>query len=151
MFDTPTRRAMLLAGAGTLALGSYGYVTFARPTLPEGAQALEVGRAHREAAQGSLLLVDIRRPDEWQRTGTPEHGHPIDMRRDDFVATLDHLVDGDRTTPVALICARGVRSARMSAHLVAAGFTRVIDVPEGMLGSTAGPGWLRAGLPVVRP
>ena len=71
------------------------------------------------------------------------------MRRDDFVQALTELVAGDLNSPVALICARGVRSARMSNKLTAAGFTQIIDVPEGMLGSAAGPGWVRAGLPVM--
>lgn len=31
------------------------------------------------------------------------------------------------------------------------GYTRVYDVPEGMSGSRAGPGWLARGLPVIRP
>jgi len=30
-----------------------------------------------------------------------------------------------------------------------AGFTRIVDIPEGMLGSSAGPGWLARDLPVV--
>jgi hypothetical protein len=39
----------------------------------------------------------------------------------------------------------------MSARLAEAGFTGIVDVPEGMLGSSAGPGWLARDLPVVRP
>ena len=30
-----------------------------------------------------------------------------------------------------------------------AGFSNIIDVPEGMLGSAAGPGWLAADLPTL--
>ncbi|MCX8952452.1 rhodanese-like domain-containing protein, partial [Ruegeria sp. NA] len=36
----------------------------------------------------------------------------------------------------------------LSNRLIEAGFTNIIDVPEGMLGSAAGPGWVRTGLPV---
>jgi len=32
----------------------------------------------------------------------------------------------------------------------AQGFTQVYNVKEGMVGSTAGPGWLKRGLPVER-
>jgi rhodanese-related sulfurtransferase len=77
--------------------------------------------AHSAALPGEVVLIDIRRPDEWQRTGVP----------------------------IALICARGVRSRGMTARLTAAGFTNIIDVPEGMLGSGAGSGWLMRGLPTV--
>ena len=36
----------------------------------------------------------------------------------------------------------------MARRLSEAGFTQIIDVPEGMLGSAAGPGWLALDLPV---
>jgi rhodanese-related sulfurtransferase len=70
------------------------------------------------------------------------------MRSKDFIKDVSALLDGDRSRPVALMCARGVRSKRMTAALTEAGFTTVIDVPEGMLGSGAGPGWLKRGLPL---
>lgn len=102
-------------------------------------------------ASGDLILVDIRRPDEWAKTGMPQGAVPLDMRRDDFPQALLAVMGGRKDTPVALICARGVRSGRISARLSEAGFTHVIDVSEGMLGSRAGPGWLKRGLPVVQP
>jgi rhodanese-related sulfurtransferase len=115
----------------------------------DGRRGLSAGDSHARALSGDLLLVDIRRPDEWARTGIGEGAVPLDMRRADFGAALLAAAGGDSARPVALICARGVRSRQLSARLAAAGFTRVIDVPEGMLGSGAGPGWLARGLPVV--
>lgn len=106
---------------------------------------------HRAAADGDLTIVDIRRPAEWRRTGIPAHSVPLDMRRDDFVARLTEIVEGELGAPLAIICARGVRSSRMSAHLAEAGFENVINVPEGMLGSAAGPGWIARDLPTRRP
>ncbi|MDW4499114.1 rhodanese-like domain-containing protein [Sulfitobacter sp. D35] len=113
---------------------------------PEG--GLSVTEAHAAATAGTLLLVDIRRPDEWRATGIGAGAVPLDMRRDDFTQALEELADGDTSREIALICARGVRSRRLTARLRAAGFDNVRDVPEGMLGSGAGPGWLRSGLPV---
>ncbi|MGB5862829.1 MAG: rhodanese-like domain-containing protein [Sulfitobacter sp.] len=111
---------------------------------------LSVQDAHVAATSGAITLVDIRRPDEWARTGVGQGAVPIDMRDRDFVdQLLTHLTDKD--APVALICARGVRSRGMTRKLTAAGFTNIIDVPEGMLGSGAGPGWIASGLPVVKP
>jgi rhodanese-related sulfurtransferase len=124
-------------------------MTLIPPDYPGG--RLSVAEAHAQADDGAVLLVDIRRPDEWRRTGVPEGAVPLDMRRDDFIAALAGLTGEDRSRPVALICARGVRSARLATRLSAAGFTQVRDVPEGMLGSAAGPGWLAAGLPVETP
>nr|WP_174838537.1 MULTISPECIES: rhodanese-like domain-containing protein [unclassified Ruegeria] len=109
---------------------------------------ITVTEAHDQATQGNILLVDIRTPREWRASGVGAGAVPLDMRREDFVQALTDLVDGNAAAPVALICARGVRSARLSNQLIAAGFTNIIDVPEGMLGSAAGPGWVRAGLPV---
>jgi len=108
---------------------------------------LRVTEAHSLAVAGDITLIDIRRPDEWRKTGIGQGAKPLDMRRKDFVEMLGGLIGGDLDAPVALICARGVRSARMSKRLRDAGFTRIIDVPEGMLGSRAGPGWLASDLP----
>jgi rhodanese-related sulfurtransferase len=111
---------------------------------------LFVEDAYDLAISGSITLVDIRRQDEWAATGVGEGAVPLDMRRKDFVTQLDALLEGDRSRPVAVMCARGVRSKWLSNQLTQAGFTQIIDVPEGMLGSRSGPGWLRTGLPVVK-
>jgi rhodanese-related sulfurtransferase len=113
--------------------------------------SLSTPDAFAAAEAGDITLVDIRRPDEWARTGVPKAGIPLDMRREDFVDVLLSQPGVDKDKPIALICARGVRSRRMSERLKEAGFTKIIDVPEGMLGSGAGPGWLKRGLPVVKP
>jgi len=141
------RRSILIAVIG---LGLLGLYWETRPTAFDG-QALSVSEAHAQAADGRVLLVDIRRPDEWARTGIGEDATPLDMRRDDFEVALAELTGGDRTRPVALICAGGVRSARMAQRLADAGYENVIDVPEGMEGSAAGPGWIGAGLPLRTP
>ena len=149
-------RRRFLIGAGSLALvGGIFAATEGRnlfyAALSEGVdQQIDVTTAYNRATRGEILLIDIRRPDEWAATGSPAPGHRLDMRREDFTDALLALTDGATDAPVALICARGVRSSRMTNRLIAAGFTNIIDVPEGMLGSGAGPGWLNEGLPVDR-
>lgn len=141
-------RRWVLLGAGTLIAGGFAVREY-RLTPPDYAGgSLSVADAHEQAVSGDILLVDIRTPREWRATGVGQGAHPLDMRRDDFEQALAQLTGGNRGAKVALICARGVRSARLSNRLTEAGFTNVIDVPEGMLGSAAGPGWVRAGLPV---
>jgi rhodanese-related sulfurtransferase len=140
-----TRRRLLGSGVLVLAGGALAWRA-TRPAFAGG--ALSVAEAHRQATAGTIVLVDIRRPDEWKRTGIGAGAHPIDMRRDDFIAALQRVAGADKDAAIALICARGVRSARLSNRLTEAGFTRIIDVPEGMLGSRAGPGWLKKKLPV---
>ncbi|MGB7241205.1 MAG: rhodanese-like domain-containing protein [Sulfitobacter sp.] len=146
-----TRRGVLYSGAIAVAAGGI----FATRWFNIGAEIsdtdLSVEDAYRRALNGEVVLVDIRRPDEWALTGIGVGAVPIDMRRDDFTDALLAATKGDTAIPVALICARGVRSRRMSIKLTKAGFANIIDVPEGMLGSGAGPGWLKRGLPVVKP
>ncbi|WP_323776018.1 rhodanese-like domain-containing protein [Leisingera sp.] len=111
---------------------------------------LTAAEAFAQAQAGEITLVDIRTPQEWRASGVPVGSHQIDMRRKDFIAALQAAAGPDRAAPVALICARGVRSARLTLALAQAGYSNVIDVPEGMLGSGAGPGWIAGNLPVAR-
>ncbi|MQQ09993.1 rhodanese-like domain-containing protein [Epibacterium sp. SM1979] len=143
------RRGLLIGGvvvASALVLARWQYLT---PPEHTGGR-LSVSEAYDQALNGDITLVDIRTPREWRATGVPQGGHLIDMRREDFTDALQAVVGTDKNAPVALICARGVRSARMTLRLNEAGFTNIIDVPEGMLGSKAGPGWIKTELPVVQ-
>jgi rhodanese-related sulfurtransferase len=150
------RRAFIGAGA-LVALSAGGFVAadgqnlfYAAITEEFPGGVLSTPDAHEKAVAGDIILIDIRRPDEWAKTGSGEGAHRIDLRVDDFVTLVQEAAGGDLNAPVALICARGVRSARTSNQLINAGFTNIIDVPEGMLGSAAGPGWLKRGLPLVK-
>ncbi len=140
--------ALGLAGAGVLAAGGRN-LFYAALTPDIQGQTLSAEDAHSRAVADDITLIDIRRPDEWARTGLGDGAHPLDMRRADFIAALSALVDGKLNAPIAVICAHGVRSARMTNQMIAAGFSNVSDVPEGMLGSANGPGWIAKGLPLV--
>ena len=111
---------------------------------------LAVTEAHRMAQAGEVVLVDIRTAEEWKETGVPTSAHAISMHQDPraFLKSLDAALSGDRSRPLALICRTGNRSSNLQAELRRAGFSNVIDVSEGMAGSRAGQGWLKAGLPV---
>ena len=137
--------ALVLAGGMWMTLAPVSFWSMLTPDYA--GEDLTVAQAHEQAGTGEITLIDIRRPDEWTKTGVGVGANPLDMRRKDFVEQLSALVGGDRDAPIALMCARGVRSAIMSKRLSDAGFTRIIDVPEGMLGSRAGPGWLKSSLP----
>lgn len=112
--------------------------------------------ARAAAAAGEVTIVDVRSPLEWRRTGIAAGARTVTIHNRKgikaFVAEMVQTVGGDKSTPVALICATGVRSARALQILSAAGFTRVRNISEGMLGRPdAGPGWLKRGLPVTHP
>jgi rhodanese-related sulfurtransferase len=142
-----SRRIML--GFGALVLMG-GAVAYGQVYQPYDGRTIDAAEAQRLAAAGQVTLVDIRRPDERAKTGSAAKALLLDMRADDFVANLMAAVDGNRDAPIALICARGVRSARLANQLSEAGFTQIINVPEGMLGSSAGPGWIARDLPLMR-
>ena len=108
---------------------------------PESAKAL--------AERGELAIIDIRMPGEWAQTGVPEGAlaialqDPSQQPRAGFVADVLEALGHDPDKPIALICARGHRSAYAQQLLAQAGLTRVHDISEGMLGGEYGPGWLQ--------
>ncbi|MBK6744016.1 MAG: rhodanese-like domain-containing protein [Hydrogenophilales bacterium] len=106
--------------------------------------------AHRRAQAGELILIDIRRPEEWRQTGVAQGAARIDMRRPDFADAVLRQVDGKFDAPIGIICRTGNRTTQMQKAMLDAGFTQVYNIREGMAGSAAGPGWLRQGLPVER-
>lgn len=140
-----SRRIVLFLPLTVLAVGSA--YTLSQPA--SAGQTLDAETAFQRARTGEITLVDIRQPREWAETGSPQGAHRLDLQSPDFLDRLSALVDGDPSRPVALICASGGRSARTAQALTEAGFSNVLDVSEGMLGSSAGPGWLARGLPVV--
>ncbi len=110
-----------------------------------------VKEAFKRAAEGSIVLVDIRLPSEWRQTGIGVNAKAITMHQSiyKFVDALKKAAGAEKR-PIELICAEGVRSSAMQNMLKQYGFKGVIDVHEGMMGGTEGPGWIKAGLP-VRP
>ncbi len=143
----PTRRWFLgLLGSAVLlaALGSHGGL--ASEETISARDALDGARS------GALTLVDVRSPQEWQKTGLPEGAEAVTIHGPEgltgFVAAIRARLGEPRDQPIALICASGVRSTAASKALRAAGYTRVLNVREGLFGNQAdGPGWLRSGLP----
>lgn len=113
-------------------------------------EVMSPGEAHEKALKGEIMLVDVRTPDEWKQTGLPASAHAITMHQQgpDFVRQLDAVLGGDRSKPLAVICRTGNRTGSLVAPLEKAGYARVINVAEGMVGGRYGPGWIKAGLPL---
>lgn len=105
-----------------------------------------------EAEKGNLLIIDVRTPPEWAWTSVPKTAGRANWWQvsgsSGFLKDVLALTGGDRNRPIALICARGVRSSEATRFLQSQGFTNVRDIGEGMLGSRAGPGWLGRELPL---
>ncbi|QTQ36029.1 Rhodanese-like domain-containing protein [Aromatoleum petrolei] len=119
-----------------------------------GVPEITPAEAQAQAKAGRITLIDVRTPDEWRETGVAPGATPINLYHpggaEGFVKEVVAKVGGKRDTPIAFICRSGNRSGQAQRLLAAQGFTNVVSVREGMSGSTAGPGWIRSGLPVER-
>lgn len=136
---------MLRTFAFILALSIFPGGAVAEPFL------MSADRAHRLAKAGEVLLIDIRRPQEWRKTGVPDGALALTMHtsEESFYQRVLAAVRRDKTRPVALICAAGNRSRWASNFLGSKGFTRIANVAEGFFGNGSLPGWRARGLPVA--
>jgi rhodanese-related sulfurtransferase len=134
--------------SGPAALLALWLVVVASPAAA--GEVISVTEAHTRVIAGGVVLVDVRTPEEWRATGLPASAHAITMHQPaaEFVRQLDAALGGDRSRPLAIICRTGNRTGSLVKPLEAAGYTRIIDVTEGVAGSRSGPGWFKAGLPV---
>lgn len=84
------------------------------------------------AADQSILLVDIRTPEEWKQTGVVEGAHLITYAGPDaFLSAVKPLLkDGQK---IGLICRSGNRTSRASAQIAAKTEAEIVDIAGGML------------------
>ncbi len=118
--------------------------------MPE--NTISASDANDKAASGQLIIVDIRSPAEWQSSGIAKGARAITMNQPlpSFLSQLDQARGGDKTKPVAFICATGNRSGFLLRQMQQSGIDNVMHIGEGMMGSRYGAGWLASGLPVER-
>lgn len=113
---------------------------------------LNAAEAFALAEAGEITLIDIRRPEEWRQTGVARGVNTINMVHPQglagFAREVYAAVGNDLDAPIVLICRTGSRTSRLQPVLTEIGFTNVRHVPEGMIGSRAGPGWIARGFPV---
>ncbi|RED11226.1 rhodanese-like domain-containing protein [Pontivivens insulae] len=111
------------------------------PAMSE-TQLMSATDVHAGQQAGGIVIVDIRRPDEWAATGVAQGAHTLDMRAPDFVQRLMAVMEQSGDAELAVICRSGARSAALAAQLDAAGIGPIIDVDGGTLA------WIEAELPV---
>jgi rhodanese-related sulfurtransferase len=98
---------------------------------------------------GTMILIDVRRPEEWMQTGVAEGAWLLDMTNENFGAYLMAVLDRNPDHDVAIICRTGNRTGFLMEQLAKNGIDRVLDVSEGMAGGPNGKGWIPSGLPVA--
>ena len=104
--------------------------------------------AREKALAGELVLIDIRRPEEWAETGVPDVAMLADMTSRDFLAKLTAIRLQNPDIPLAFTCRTGNRSNYLTGELEKLGYSGIIDVVGGMSGSRADKGWAKRGLPI---
>lgn len=111
--------------------------------------SFSVREAHAGARAGTLVLVDIRTPEEWIDTGVPDGAVRLDMTGSAFEVRLAALKLDHPGKPIALICRTGNRSAEVQKKLEARGWRELVNVRGGLLGNPGDKGWLAENLPVA--
>jgi rhodanese-related sulfurtransferase len=124
---------------------------FAMPAIAQTAAdraTMSVREAHERNKVGAVILVDIRRPDEWADTGVAEGAIKLDMTSPVFEARLAGLRAENPGKPIAIICRTANRTRHVQEVLGKRGWTNIVDVRGGMLGDGRNKGWLDEGLPL---
>ncbi|MGD8326392.1 MAG: rhodanese-like domain-containing protein [Sphingomonadales bacterium] len=118
----------------------------------EEVKILSPEETYAQASSGELLMIDVRRPSEWEATGIAEPAIPMSMHGPEgiegLVQQITQYVDGDKSRRIAVICRSGSRSAKVAAALESNGFTHIYDVTEGTEGNLLKRGWIKRGLPI---
>lgn len=77
----------------------------------------------------TVQLIDLRTPEEINRTGMIQGARAINFYSQDFDAQIARL---DKSKPVVVYCAAGGRSPQAAAKMSKMGFSKVFDYSGGM-------------------
>lgn len=111
-------------------------------------QILSAESALNRMEDGTLVVLDIRTPQEWAESGVAKGAWPVSMHVRDFPQRLQQILGAYPTDQIGLICATGGRSAYVAKILERNGYSGIVDVSEGMEGNPSGPGWIARKLPI---
>ena len=89
----------------------------------------------------NIVVVDVRRADEWAEGHIPQAQYNIDALQEDFSAKASEMLPQDKT--IAIYCRSGRRSKAAATQLAKQGFD-VIELDGGILS------WQEKELPVVK-
>ena len=104
---------------------------------------ISVTEAHNLVSDGSVLLIDVRQPEEWADTGKPLGSVGISLGDKAFVDKVKSAINEKLDTAIAVSCRTGGRSSEAAKRLRSAGLTNIRNVEGGILA------WLAANLPTA--
>jgi len=108
-------------------------------TTPPAAHLVDVAEGQALVADPSVVVVDVRTPDEFAQ-GHLQRAGQVDLSAADF---RDRIAQLDRSTTYFVYCHSGNRSAQATAIMAELGFTKVYELRGGIAA------WVNAGAPVV--
>ena len=118
--------------------------------VPLHAEVIDVdGAGLQQLRAAGVAVIDVRRPEEWRKTGVIEGSHLLTFfdkkgryDLDEWLPAFAAIAESDR--PVALICRSGNRSGKVARMLDEQfGYRQVYNVQGGILG------WLDEGRSTV--
>lgn len=124
------RRFILTLGAAGLAASAAGLYL---PALggPDNISTLPLTGAELAAAN-DIVLIDIRREEEWKQTGVIEGAHLVTYTgAEDFLRKVTPLLSEGQK--IALVCRSGNRTSQAARQIAPLLDIEVIDVAGGML------------------
>lgn len=107
-------------------------------------EQISVADAHERELAGRTILIDVRRPDEWDETGRPQGSYGVTLQDKDFLEQVKKLTEGDETRSIAFTCKTGGRSAEAADRAKATGHINIANVKGGF------QAWSEAGLPTEK-
>ncbi|MFK7963949.1 MAG: rhodanese-like domain-containing protein [Burkholderiaceae bacterium] len=150
-YSRSSRRASILRLAGFLSVAALITLMTLSPAQHASAADSEIEgvvTARQQSAAGEMVLIDIRRPEEWQESGVPDTAIALDMTAKDFLPRLQEVIEQNPDKRLGLICAVGSRSRYLADWLNRQGVKNVVNVSAGVHGRN---GWLANKLPVRKP
>ena len=100
-----------------------------------------------------LKIIDIRTINEWQMTGVVPDSFLINMHNEnysestDFVKRIKSVLDQNKNSKIAFICASGARSELVTEYFLNQSYKDIFHIPEGIIGKEKN-GWLYLGFPL---
>jgi len=124
------RRSLLIGGFLVVSGGASWVLAQVATSVPDNLSR-EAPSGQTLSADKSTLLVDIRRPDEWQQTGVIDGALLVTYTdAQSFLRTVaPHLKPGQS---LSVICRSGNRSSRASRQLAEITEAKVVDIQGGM-------------------
>ena len=92
-------------------------------------ERLSPREAHEGCKRGDVVIIDVRTPGEWARTGSPCGSHRISLGDSKLAPTVNGLLAANPNATIALSCLSGNRAKAAARRLKKAGVKPIAKGP----------------------